>query len=95
MTSASQSQHSLAETQGSTINQPPLWDNVTKLEKLAGLGGSWKFKCNFCNESRQGSYSRVRAHLLGIKGNLLISIFKDHVLGFLFARKQQRLTKLT
>ncbi|KAJ9561019.1 hypothetical protein OSB04_006179 [Centaurea solstitialis] len=71
MASASQSQHSdsLEETQGSTTDQPPLWDNVTKLEKLAGgAGGSWKFKCNFCNESRQGSYSRVRAHLLGIKG---------------------------
>ncbi|KAJ9542135.1 hypothetical protein OSB04_028641 [Centaurea solstitialis] len=65
---------------------------VTKLEKLPGLGGIWKFKCNFCRESRQGSYSRVRAHFLGIKGNLLISICKDHVLGFLFARKQQRLT---
>ncbi|KAJ9552744.1 hypothetical protein OSB04_016789 [Centaurea solstitialis] len=44
MASGSQSQHSLEETQGSTTDQPPLWDNVTKLEKLAGAGGSWKFK---------------------------------------------------
>lgn len=59
------------ETQGSTtsIDQPPLWDYVTKLEKLVGAEGCWKFKCNLCSETRQGSYSRVRAHLLGIKGN--------------------------
>ncbi|KAI3682230.1 hypothetical protein L2E82_50037 [Cichorium intybus] len=66
------------ETQGSTtsIDQPPLWDNVTKLERLGGSEGCWKFKCNFCSEIRQGSYSRVRAHLLGIKG-IGISICKQ------------------
>ncbi|XP_023755302.1 uncharacterized protein LOC111903777 [Lactuca sativa] len=66
MASSSQEQ----ETQGSTttIDQPPLWDYVKKLEKLAGAGGCWKFKCNLCSETRQRSYSRVRAHLLGIKG---------------------------
>ncbi|XP_052620999.1 uncharacterized protein LOC111909277 [Lactuca sativa] len=59
------------ETQGSStsVDQPPLWDFVTKLYKLAGAGGCWKFKCNLCSETRQGSYSRVRAHFLGIKGN--------------------------
>ncbi|KAJ9561798.1 hypothetical protein OSB04_006958 [Centaurea solstitialis] len=57
----SASQLSFEETQGSTTDQPPLWDNVTKLEKLSGSGGCWKFKCNFCSKSRQGSYSRVRA----------------------------------
>ncbi|XP_052621716.1 uncharacterized protein LOC111900873 [Lactuca sativa] len=58
------------ETQGSdpSVDQPPLWYFVTKLDKLAGAGGCWKFKCNLCSETRQGSYSRVRAHLLGIKG---------------------------
>ncbi|KAJ9556720.1 hypothetical protein OSB04_011334 [Centaurea solstitialis] len=60
------------QTQGSsssisTTDQPSLWDHVTRLEKLPGSGGCWKFKCNYCSEIRQGSYSRVRANLLGIK----------------------------
>ncbi|CAH1441016.1 unnamed protein product [Lactuca virosa] len=58
------------EPQGSStsLDQPPLWDFVTKLDKLAGAGGCWKFKCNLCSETRKGSYTRVRAQLLGIKG---------------------------
>nr|GFA19057.1 hAT dimerization domain, ribonuclease H-like domain protein [Tanacetum cinerariifolium] len=57
------------EAQGSSSDtyQPPLWEYVTKLEKQGSSGGAWKFKCNICSETRQGSYSRVRAHLLGIK----------------------------
>ncbi|GKD51872.1 hAT dimerization domain, ribonuclease H-like domain protein, partial [Tanacetum coccineum] len=51
-----------------TQDQPPLWEYVTKLEKQGKGGGVWKFTCNRCSETRQGSYSRVRAHLLGIKG---------------------------
>ncbi|KAG5411458.1 hypothetical protein IGI04_007777, partial [Brassica rapa subsp. trilocularis] len=47
--------------------EAPLWNYVTKLEKSGAKGGTWKFKCNICNEDRQGSYSRIRAHLLGIK----------------------------
>ncbi|KAL1190553.1 hypothetical protein V5N11_032833 [Cardamine amara subsp. amara] len=31
------------------------------------MGGTWSFRCNICKEERAGSYSRVRAHLLGIK----------------------------
>ena len=49
-------------------DQPPLWGYVTKLEKLSGTGGGWSFKCNFCSETRKGSYYRVRAHLIGEKG---------------------------
>ncbi|GJX72443.1 hAT dimerization domain, ribonuclease H-like domain protein [Tanacetum coccineum] len=52
-----------------TQDQPPLWEYVTKLEKQGAAGGVWKFQCNLCSETRQGSYSRVRAHLLGIKGS--------------------------
>ncbi|GJV65982.1 hypothetical protein Tco_1476810 [Tanacetum coccineum] len=48
-----------------TQDQPPLWEYVTKLEKQGAAGGVWKFQCNLCSETRQGSYSRVRAHLLG------------------------------
>ncbi|XP_076917999.1 uncharacterized protein LOC143578244 [Bidens hawaiensis] len=51
----------------SSTDEPPLWEFVTKIEKH-GTGGTWKFTCNFCGEQRQGSYSRVKAHLLGIKG---------------------------
>ncbi|GKD45706.1 hypothetical protein Tco_1270351 [Tanacetum coccineum] len=54
------------ETQ-ETQDQPPLWEYVTKLENQGAAGGVWKFQCNLCSETRQGSYSRVRAHLLGIK----------------------------
>ncbi|GKC45161.1 hypothetical protein Tco_1062883 [Tanacetum coccineum] len=65
------SQETQQETQGSSstdTDQPPLWEYVTKLEKQGAAGGAWNFKCNLCSETRQGSYSRVRAHLLGIKG---------------------------
>nr|GEY94747.1 hypothetical protein [Tanacetum cinerariifolium] len=66
------SQETQQETQGSSstdTDQPPLWEYVTKLKKQGVAGGAWKFKCNLCSETRQGSYSRVRAHLLGIKGS--------------------------
>ncbi|PWA67780.1 HAT dimerization domain, Ribonuclease H-like domain protein [Artemisia annua] len=58
-------------TQGSSnadTDQPPLWSYVTKLEKQGVSGGCWQFKCNVCKDTRKGSYSRVRAHLLGLKG---------------------------
>ena len=48
--------------------EPPLWNYVTKLEKLGATGGTWRFKCSFCDEIRQRSYSRVKAHLLALKG---------------------------
>lgn len=47
----------------------PLWNYVTKLEKKGEVGGTWKFECHFCKETRSGSYSRVKCHLLQIKGN--------------------------
>ncbi|XP_022006787.1 uncharacterized protein LOC110905202 [Helianthus annuus] len=64
------------EIQGSSssIDEPPLWDYVEKLEKQ-GSGGTWKFKCKVCGENQQGSYSRVRAHLLVIKGMIWL-LFK-------------------
>ncbi|KAD2392869.1 hypothetical protein E3N88_39846 [Mikania micrantha] len=65
--------------QSSSLDEPPLWDYVSKIEKQGG-GGNWKFKCNVCNEIQQGSYSRVRARLLGIKGSG-ISICKKATLG--------------
>ncbi|CAG7896800.1 unnamed protein product, partial [Brassica rapa] len=52
--------------------EAPLWNYVTKLEKSGAKGGTWKFKCNICNEDRQGSYSRIRVHLLGIKNQGIV-----------------------
>ncbi|XP_024016255.1 uncharacterized protein LOC112089734 [Eutrema salsugineum] len=46
-----------------------LWKYVTNLEKLGAKGGTWKFQCNNCNNTRQGSYYRVKAHLLGLSGH--------------------------
>ncbi|KAD4585358.1 hypothetical protein E3N88_22959 [Mikania micrantha] len=60
----------------STLEEPPLWDYVSKIEKQGG-GVTWKFKCNLCSEIRHGSYSRVRAHLLGYG----ISFFKKATAG--------------
>jgi len=38
------------------------------LDKRGEVGGTWNFKCNFYGESRNESYSRVKAHLLQVKG---------------------------
>ncbi|KAG5523738.1 hypothetical protein RHGRI_030654 [Rhododendron griersonianum] len=43
-----------------------LWKFVTKLEKLPGKGGNFKWRCNFCSVTKNGSYTRVKAHLLKI-----------------------------
>ncbi|MCO5579574.1 hypothetical protein L7F22_033431 [Adiantum nelumboides] len=45
----------------------PLWKYVTENATFA-KEGSKKWSCSFCKDSHTGSYRRVRAHLLGIKG---------------------------
>ncbi|KAL9242469.1 hypothetical protein vseg_016462 [Gypsophila vaccaria] len=45
----------------------PLWQYVTKLQKFGG-GGNISFRCNICQGTYKGSYSRVKAHLLKISG---------------------------
>jgi len=45
----------------------PLWRYVSKLRKIPG-GGNNMIKCSLCNFSFNGSYTRVRAHLLKITG---------------------------
>ncbi|XP_057989097.1 uncharacterized protein LOC110643499 [Hevea brasiliensis] len=45
-----------------------LWRYVTKLEKTGEGGGNCKWICNFCGQEKQGTYTRVRAHLLKITG---------------------------
>lgn len=44
----------------------PLWKYVSETGSFAS-GGSKKWNCSFCNGNFGGSYSRVRAHLLGLK----------------------------
>ncbi|PKA62754.1 hypothetical protein AXF42_Ash018962 [Apostasia shenzhenica] len=46
-----------------------LWKYVEKLEKENFGGGNTKFKCSYCNLTYNGSYFRVRSHLLKISGN--------------------------
>ncbi|KAH1241966.1 hypothetical protein GmHk_07G019414 [Glycine max] len=41
----------------------PLWTYVTKIKSVAG-GGNYEIKCNICDFTFNGSYTRVRAHLL-------------------------------
>ncbi|XP_075493408.1 uncharacterized protein LOC142531209 [Primulina tabacum] len=45
----------------------PLWKFVTKIEKGAD-GGNVTWSCNICTKVCKGSYSRVKAHLLKLKG---------------------------
>ena len=45
----------------------PLWRYDSKLSKTPG-GGNNMIKCNLCDFSFNGSYTRVKAHLLQIKG---------------------------
>ncbi|XP_038999122.1 uncharacterized protein LOC120124534 [Hibiscus syriacus] len=49
-------------------NLSPLWNYVTKIEKRETVGGTWNFRCNICGETRNGSYTRIKAHLLQIRG---------------------------
>ncbi|MCL7023250.1 hypothetical protein MKW94_023325 [Papaver nudicaule] len=57
-----------SDQDGSTVTEAPLWRHVVKLDKAPGGGGNRSFRCNFCNTVYNGSYSRVKAHLLKIKG---------------------------
>jgi len=45
----------------------PLWRYVSKLRKISS-GGNNIIKCNLCDFLFNGSYTRVRAHLLQLKG---------------------------
>ena len=54
-----ESEKSSAETAAA-----PLWKYVTKLEKASVGGGNVAFRCNYCEKTFKGSYSRVKVHLL-------------------------------
>ncbi len=46
----------------------PLWKYVAKIDKIGVKGGNCKFQCNFCQLVFNGSYTRVKSHLLRISG---------------------------
>ena len=59
MNTENESEKSSAETAAT-----PLWKYVTKLEKVSVGGGNVAFRCNYCEKTFRGSYSRVKVHLL-------------------------------
>eukprot|EP00253_Pinus_taeda_P002226 PITA_02226 len=46
----------------------PLWKYVTTVGKIQG-GGSLAWVCSECQKEFKGSYTRVKAHFLGLKNN--------------------------
>ena len=52
-----------SEKSSETVSAP-LWKYVTKLEKTSVGVGNVAFRCNYCEKTFKGSYSRVKAHLL-------------------------------
>ncbi|XP_057544010.1 uncharacterized protein LOC130823407 [Amaranthus tricolor] len=49
----------------------PLWKYVVKGDKMSGGGGNYTWQCNFCKQIKSGSYTRVKAHLMGVaKGGI-------------------------
>ncbi|XP_075640207.1 uncharacterized protein LOC142611947 [Castanea sativa] len=52
------------QSEKSTKSTAPLWKYVTKLEKASGGVGNVTFRCNYCEKTFKGSYSRVKAHML-------------------------------
>ncbi|KAK2665794.1 hypothetical protein Ddye_004368 [Dipteronia dyeriana] len=57
-----------------TLNvQAPLWKYVTKIDKVGKGGGNVSFRCNFCMNVYKGSYSRVKKHLMKVRGTEIAS----------------------
>ena len=40
---------SASSTPSNVEDGSPLWNYVTRLEKIHGKGGNYKWQCNFCN----------------------------------------------
>ena len=57
-----------SDQQNNQDDNAPLWRYVTREAKLGKGGGNVAFQCNFCRKIYRGSYYRVKAHLLKIKG---------------------------
>lgn len=52
-----------------TTEQGYLWKYVTRVERLGDGGGNCRWVCSFCSEEKQGSHTRLRAHLLKLPRN--------------------------
>ena len=65
-----------SEKSSAEIATAPLYKYVTKLEKASVGGGNVAFRCNYCEKTFKGSYSRVKAHML----KLSYSRVKAHML---------------
>ena len=57
-----------SDQQNNQDDNAPLWRFVTREAKLGKEGGNVAIQCNFCRQIYKGSYYRVKAHLLKIKG---------------------------
>ena len=56
------------DQQNNQDDNAPLWRFVTREPKVGKGGRNVAFQCNFCRKIYKGSYYRVKAHLLKIKG---------------------------
>ena len=65
-----------SDQQNNQDDNAPLWRYVTREAKLGKGGGNVAFQCNFCRQIYKGSYYRVKAHLLKIKGAVVASCTK-------------------
>ena len=57
-----------SDHQNNQDDNASLWRYVTREAKLGKGEGNVAFQCNFCRQIYRGSYYRVKAHLLKIKG---------------------------
>ena len=65
-----------SDQQNTQDDNVPLWRYVTKEVKSTKGGGNVVFQCNFCKQTYRGSYYRVKAHPLKIKGAGIASCTK-------------------
>ena len=72
----SSNSESSSDQQNNQNDNTPLWRFVTREENLGKGGGIVAFQCNFCRQIYKGSYYRVKAHLLKIKGARVASCTK-------------------
>ncbi|KAK2662694.1 hypothetical protein Ddye_001268 [Dipteronia dyeriana] len=57
-----------------TLNvQALLWKYVTKIDKVGKGGGNVSFRYNFCMNVYKGSYTRVKNHLMKVRGSEIAS----------------------
>ena len=64
----SSNSESLSSQQNTQDDNASLWRYVTKEAKLTKRRGNVVFQCNFCQQTYEGSYCRVKAHLLKLEG---------------------------